>query len=125
MAGVLLAIVGCDTMIADRIVVATPSSQGTRGPSGDEIQVAVREALTSLSLHAAGTFGDAEEWVWRDAEKSPGLHATIRRVGGGVHIRLSQDLFGPIVPTDKYRAVKKGLLEAMEQRFGRASVTIE
>jgi hypothetical protein len=124
-AGVLLAMVACHTMIADKIVVTSPASLSTRGASADEIHVAVRETLTSLSLRAEGTFGDAEEWVWRDPEKPPGLHATVRRVSDGVQIRLSQDLFGPIGPTEKYRAVRNGLLESMKQRFGKSSVTIE
>jgi hypothetical protein len=124
-AGALVAMVACDTMIADRIVVATPASLSTQGPSADEIHSAVQETLTSLSLHVEGTFGGAEEWVWRDPERPPGLHATVRRVRDGVHIRLSQDLFGPTGPTEKYRRVKQGLLESMQQRFGKASVTIE
>jgi hypothetical protein len=123
--GVLLATVACDTMITDRIEVAPPVSPRSQGPAGVEIHAAVRDTLTSLGLRPAGSFGDAEEWVWRDPDKPPGLHATVRRVGDGVHVRLSRDLFGPIRPTEKYRAVKKGFLEAMEQRFGKASVRIE
>jgi hypothetical protein len=121
----LLATAACDTMIADRIIVGTPSRPDARSLSGDEIHAAVRETLTSLSLHPVGTFGDAEEWVWRDPEKPPGLHATVRRVGERVQIRLSQDLYGPIGPTEKYRAVKEGVIEAMRHRFGRASIAIE
>ena len=117
----ILALAACDTMIMDRMVIAPPS------PPVDEALTVVRETLqaSGLTLFHGPSAATAETWRWRDPSKPPGLSAAITQVGDEVHVRLSQDLYGPIGPTDKYRSVKQALLETTRARFGKKSVRVE
>jgi hypothetical protein len=121
----LLVLPACDTMISDKIRIAPPSITGDAVSPFETVLTLVRVTLSSCGLERVESAG-IETWQWRDPDRPPGLHATIESAGGGaIRVRLSQDLYGPIGPTEKYRSVKKALVDAAGQRFGRASIQVE
>ena len=121
---IVLACVACDTMISDRLIITTPEDSAALHAATLAAVEAVRQVLAEHDLRqTSGSVG--EEWVWRDPEHPPGVRATVSASGNRVNVRLSQDLYGPIGPTDKYRAVKESLLKHMRQRYGKASVAVE
>ena len=121
---IALVTIGCDTMIADRIVIRMPANALGVQASPEQVAAIVRATLSSSWLERMQDFDGGEEWSWRDSAKPPGLHARVSVGQNGVRVRLSQDLYGPIGPTEKYRSVRSALLEAARRRFGDSSVQL-
>ncbi len=78
----------------------------------------------NLFLKEVDEASNSEEWRW-DGDEPPGFSVYVRRVGDEVHVSLMQDLFGPIGPSEKYRTVKRRLLEVLKERFGQKAVGID
>ena len=122
---VALALVGCDTMIADRIVVRTPTAPRASEPVAQaDVLAVVRDTLAGAGFERMSGRGP-EEWWWRNPNKGPGVHATVHPTVDGADVRLSQDLYGPIGESQKYRRVKVALTEATSRAFGKGAVRIE
>jgi hypothetical protein len=120
-----LAMGACDTMIADRMVIRTPSGTGTASPSTAELLTTSRAAFKDCSFAETDirSFGDALHWT--NPKHPPGLHVMVHRADDGVRITLAQDLHGPIGPTEAYRCVSKALRRRLKERFGMESVRLE
>jgi hypothetical protein len=122
---VVLALAGCDTMIADRIVVRTPAAPRASEPvTQADVLAVMRDTLASAGFERMGGRGP-EQWWWRNPDKGPGVHATVHPTADGADVRLSQDLYGPIGASQKYRRVKVALTEATSRAFGKGAVRIE
>jgi len=122
---VVLALAGCDTMIADRIVVRTPTVPRANAPATQaDVLAVVRDTLASAGFERMDGRGP-EHWWWRNPDKGPGVHATVHPMADGADVRLSQDLYGPIGKSQKYRRVKVALTEATSRAFGKGAVRIE
>lgn len=117
--------VACDTMIADRMVIATPSSQPGLPPSTAELVAATRAAAEKCGLQDNHVSSDADSVAWNDPAHLPGLHVVVRREGRNMFVTLAQDLYGPVGATDAYRCVRQALRRHLEQQFGRERVRIE
>jgi hypothetical protein len=119
-----LAVVACDTMIADRLVIRAPVPGASAPPSMDLLD-GPREALVKCNLAEADmtSFGDALHW--RNPNHPPGLHIMVHRSGDEVTVTLAQDLYGPIGPTDAYQCVRQTLRRALEDRFGKERVRVK
>jgi hypothetical protein len=121
----VLALAGCDTMIADRIIVRAPTAPRASEPvTQANVLTVVRDTLASAGFERIDGRGP-EEWWWRNPAKGPGVHATVHPTADGVDVRLSQDLYGPIGESPKYRSVKMALTEATSRAFGKGAVGIE
>ncbi len=120
----LVIVLGCDTMIAGRIIVQTPAArvQDAELQSGVAL---VRDTLRKLGLHEEPGSLDGELWVWHDPQRPPDVHVTIATSFGLMNVHLVQGLFGPIGPTAKYKEIKAALLETARRRYGKENVRIE
>lgn len=123
-AALAAAALACDTMTSDRMVIRAPSGQPSQQASADELLVLVHETLAAADLKNVGESCGVETWRWKGV-KPPGLAVTVQRVGDGVQVRLAQDLYGPIGPTDKYKSLKATLRQAARERFGKASMDLK
>ncbi len=121
----LLALAACDTMIAHRIAITSPADVSQAGPTQDDVLATVRNTLTSCELAIVHSSAGSEVWEWRNPEKPPGVQADVRAGSDLVEIRLSQGLYGPIGPTEKYLAVKAALVDAATKRVGKGRVRVE
>jgi hypothetical protein len=92
---VVLALAGCDTMIAERIVVRTPAAHRASEPvTQADVLAVVLDTLASAGFERMGGRG-SEQWWWRNRDKGPGVHATLHPtvdgadviIGGGHHDR--------------------------------------
>jgi hypothetical protein len=114
----------CDTMISDRMVIRTPAHGAGAAPSTSDLLSTSRDALTDCRLAEADITVYRDTLHWRNPKHPPGLHVMIHPVGDGLRVTLSQDLYGPIGPTDAYRCVKKSLRRRLEERFGKDRVSL-
>jgi hypothetical protein len=119
----VFALVACDTMISNRVIIKTPADSADVGASEQEALAAVRATLASCGFKPSPEHGDL--WVWHDKEHPPDVHATVSASWNQVAVHLEQGLFGPIGPTEQYRAVKAALLEGMRRRYGKRSVWVK
>ena len=120
----VLACIACDTMISDRFIITTLAEAAAQNASTVQAVEAVRQTLAENGLRPTSESG-VEEWAWSDPEHPPGVRVTVSASANRVTVRLVQGLYGPIGPTDKYRAVRESLLKNMRQRYGKASVVVE
>jgi len=120
-----LSLLACDTMHADRMRIVAPPTVGRSSGSTEAVLEFVRATLAASDF-SLGPSSLSETWVWRDPSNPPGVRATLEPASDGwVRVRLSQDLYGPIGKTEKYRSIKKALVEGARSRFGRSSVVVE
>jgi hypothetical protein len=110
-------------MIADRLIIRTPAASQEPGPQTTHALELVRHVLVDSGLER--TTGPGPEQWWWNPDKGPGIHATLHPTGTGLEVRLTQDLYGPIGPTPKYRDVKQALTEATVRTFGKGAVRVE
>jgi hypothetical protein len=121
---VVLTLVACDTMVADRMIIRTPE-QGAAAPSAPELLTATRDAMVDCRLADGDIRSHGDALHWRNPNHPPGLHVMVRRTGDEVRLTLAQDLYGPIGPTDAYQCVRTTLRRLLEERFGRTRVRVE
>ena len=121
----LVALAACDTMIANRVIVKTPADAADPKASEQEALAAIRATLASCGLRQPTDAGGEEVWVWHDEAHPPDVHATVSVSWNQVTVHLVQGLYGPIGPTEKYRAIKVALFENLRPRYGKASVRWE
>jgi len=120
-----LALSGCDTMIADRMIIRAPSQAAGAPLSTAELLTASRDALMDCRFAEADITSLGDTLHWTNPKRPPGLHIMVHRAGDDVRVTLAQDLFGPIGPTDGYRCVRKTLRRRLEERCGKDRVRLE
>ena len=120
-----LALSACDTMIADRMMIRTPSQSAGAPPSSAQLLATSRDVLMDCGLAEADITSFRDALHWRNPKRPPGLHIMVDRAGDDVGLTLAQDLYGPIGPTDAYQCVKKTLRRRLEDRFGKDRVRLE
>jgi hypothetical protein len=125
LAVLLVGLVACDTMIASRVIVKTPVDEADSRASEQEALAAVAATLASCGLKGPADAATEGVWVWHDEAHPPDVHATVSASWNQVTVHLAQGLYGPIGPTEKYRAIKAALLADMKRRYGKASVQVE
>ena len=114
-----VAFAGCDTLIADRMVIRTPADQLGQLSSTPDILAAARMALNDCGLAESDTKAIGNTLAWRDPRKPPGFRVMVHPVDDGLRVTLAQDLHGPIGPTDSYGCVRKSLRSRLEERYGK------
>jgi hypothetical protein len=120
-----LALGACDTMIADRMIIRTPSERAAAPPSTAELLTTSRDALADCRFADADITSLGDTLHWSNPKRPPGLHIMVHRTGDDVRVTLAQDLYGPIGPTDAYRCVRKTLRRRLEKRFGKDRVRLK
>ncbi len=118
----ILGLLACDTMISDRVLIKTPADAAN---AQRDALVAVRATLASHGFKESSRASAGELWVWHDEAHPPDIHATVSESWNQVGVHLEQGLYGPIGPTETYRAVKSALVEDARRRYGKASVHVE
>jgi len=113
----------CDTMIADRFVIAPPHVADAAAQSTVALRQTVRDILIAHGLSRVDGYSD-EHWAWRDPQKLPGVRVSMSQDGPALHLYLSQDLFGPVGPTEKYRQLRSALLD-LERFSGPPTLRLE
>src|SRR5260221_59041 len=106
---IALALAGCDTMIADRMIIRTVASQTSAAASASDVLATTKVAFGDCGLAEADITDFHDAVHWRSPKRPPGLHVMIHPADEGFRVTLAQDLYGPIGPTDAYRCVKKSL----------------
>jgi len=115
----------CDTMHAHGIRISAVPTVEHPDTTEEDVAKFVRDALLAQGLKKGPSFMP-EVWEWRDPDHPPGLRATIELVGNGsIRVHLSQDLYGPVGETEKYKSVKMALINGGKRRFGSKSVQVE
>jgi len=115
---------GCDTMIADRMVIRAPATPPEQKAESDQVVALIHETLIASKLEMMRESRGIETWRWK-GDKPPGFTVTVQRLGDEVQVRLAQDLYGPTGPSDEYEALKAALRKAARERFGKESVRFE
>ncbi len=121
----VLVFASCDTINAHRIIVERQKVQDTFEPIPDTLLVTVRTTLETFGLTQTSVSDVREEWRWREPDNPPGLWVNIQQINSSFEIGLSQDLFGPIGPTEKYQRVKTALIDAVESVVGKNQVRVK
>lgn len=116
----VVALVGCDRMISDRIVIAPPSA--TADPATIErLTTFTRESLTSCGAQEPHVTARPGSLTWRNPETLPGLTVDVNASG----VKMYQHLYGMVGATEAYQCVKEALAGRLQGAFGAERVTIE
>jgi hypothetical protein len=119
---VTLALIGCDTLIANRLIIGTPANRQEADSSIGELMSVAHEALRSCGVKEEHLSSDEDTWLWRNPDRPPGLVVDIRT---GWEVSLSQAPYGAIGPTETYLCVKKALQGKLQARFGKERIRVE
>jgi len=114
----------CDAIYVEHFTIEGAARLGPDGQATEDLKE-VRRLLTTTGLGSMGESADAEEWEWRDPDNPPGVRVYITQEDSAVKLQLSQDPFGPISRTEKYKAVRSALLTGLTGYFGDARVRVE
>jgi hypothetical protein len=118
----IVALAGCDTLISNRMIIAVPTSPKEASSSTPELMAITHQALVSCGGRDEHLSSSADTWLWSDPDHPPGVMVNVRP---GPEVYLSQGLYGPVGPTDRYRCVRKALRHNLSQRFGKARVRVK
>ena len=120
-----LSLSGCDTMIADRMIIRTspeyPGPQVTR----PDLLKTMRAAMTACQLPDDQIRAHGDTLHWSDPDRPPGLHLMIHDTADGLRVTLAQDRYGPVGPTDAYRCMRTTLPRELVSRFGKDKVRLQ
>jgi len=115
-------VVSCDSMIASRFVVSTPADHAPPSPS--ELLAVSQAALLECGLSEEQIWTASDEIHWRNPEDPPGISVLVRPAGQKTRVVLSQDLYGPVGPTDTYRCATERLLAQLRDHYGSHNVEV-
>lgn len=112
-------LVGCvgDRLNMREIVVAPAKGSRVGAESIGDLDPTVQAVLVPAGFQSAGEQRGARVWRW-EGPKQPGLSVYIREDERGGVVRLDQDLFGPMGPTEKYKRVESALIQALRTAYG-------
>jgi hypothetical protein len=122
---IALALSACDTMIADRMIIRTPPTRLSSAASVGDVLATTRVAFGDCRLAEAEVTDLRDALHWTNPKRLPGLHVMVHPADEGLRVTLTQDLFGPIGPTEAYRCVKKSLRRRLQERYSNEGVRME